>query len=338
MRWQTGRGRLSAIAISAIALASSCTSHPAKTTSDASTTTTVPLAISVPTTSPTPTGSAVWVGPIGFVLPRGWSADNASFGTACLEPAKHRAAYDCSGLEVWYGWDSFLPGNERTSFTSNGPGWYHNTDVQPCPVKPKDGKDGFNGIQDTDSLDSKGLKALGAKRAYYYQWTARCGNGFTFHPRAWYLPVTNVVVFDYMGYPDTTSVLDTAIYDPGKWMFGYIDGVTSSSTGNVVHIDEAQWLSGSAAEDYAHKHGQQDVPNDYIIVNDDTSTKAYPLSTSATITGNIEMGQTEPDKPRSLTLLQFLVFERDKHHWGTTLHIHVNASGQVDQIEEQFHP
>jgi hypothetical protein len=334
-----GLARTSAVAIALLALGSSCASHPAKPSAAAGTTTTLPASSSpVPTTSPTPTGTPVWVGPIGFVLPRGWSADNTSFGTACLEPAKQRPAYDCSGLEVWYGWDSYLPSSEQTTFTKESGGWYHNTDVQPCPVKPKDGKDGLNGLHDNGPTPAQGLQPVGSRRAYFYEWTARCENGFTFHPRAWYLPTTNVVVFDYMGYPDTAAVLNTAVYDPGKWVFGYIDGVTSSSSGNVVHIDEAQWLSGPAAEDYAHKHGQQDVPNDYIIVNDDTSTRDAPLLASATIVGNIEMAGTEPDKPKRLTMLQFIAYEQDKRHWSTTLHIHVDASGQVDQIEEQFHP
>lgn len=342
MTRRTGIGRTLAVVLPLVIGLVSCTSHPAKRAA-ATTPSTSPTATASTTPSPSPTPTALgpiaWVGPIGFRLPADWRVyDGGGFGNACLAPVAKRPAYQCSGLEVWYGWDSFLPGNEMTSFTQDGPGWYHNTDVQPCPVKPTDGKDGLNGLHDDLGLLTKGVRALGSKRADFYEWTARCENGYRFHPRAWYLPVTNVVVFDYMGYPDTADVVKTAIYDPGRWLFGFIDGVTSSSTGNLVHIDEAQWLSGPAAQAYAQKHGQQNVPDDYLIVDDDTSTYAAPLLASASIIGNIEMAGTEPDKPRPLTLLQFLAYERNKSHWGTTLHIHVDAEGRVDKIEEQYHP
>src|SRR5436305_110496 len=67
-----------------------------------------------PTTAAVATAH-VAIGPLQLTLPTGWHASNGDAFTSniCVAPAgKHPAAVaGCGGLDIWYGWDGYLPGN-----------------------------------------------------------------------------------------------------------------------------------------------------------------------------------------------------------------------------------
>ncbi|MBV9369932.1 MAG: hypothetical protein JO074_08885 [Frankiales bacterium] len=285
----------------------------------------------------------VAIGPLQLHVPKGWpSGSDRPFANLCVAPpGKSRpAVFGCNGLDIWYGWDGYLPGNEMAIFERAHPGWYHATDVQPCPVDPTKGRDGLNGIRDDGLAGTESLKPVGDHTAYFYQWHAHCDSGYKFSPRAWYLPTSKVLIFDYMGNATADAVLTTATFDRGRWTFGYFHGPTGNTTTGVrLPLDEAQWLSGQAANDYARAHGMETpVPNDYLVVDPDTSTTSYPLAPDARVTSVFELAGTEPGNQRVVPVAKLVEFLRDRSHWSTPFHVHLDPSGRIDQIIEQYRP
>jgi len=297
-------------------------------------------------TSPSPTATQtvathVAIGPMQLALPHGWRSDTrSSFSHLCIEPpSKGPRALGCGGLEVWYGWDGYLPGNELASFGRDHPGWYHATDVQPCPVDPTNGPDGLNGIHDEGLVGGETLRPVGDRQAYFYQWHAHCDGGYRFSPRAWYLPVSKLVVFDYVGNDIADAILDTATFDGSRWTFGFLRGATRTAAGVHLAFDEAQWLSGDAANDYASHHGMETpVPNDYLIVDPDTSTASHPLTTDARIVSVFALAGTEPGKDRVVSVAKLVDFLADRSHMDVPFHVHLDPTGRIDQVVEQYRP
>jgi len=247
--------------------------------------------------------------------------------------------FGCAGLDVWYGWDGYLPGNEQAGFERAHPGWYHATDVQPCPVKPTDGPDKLNGVRDDGLTASETLRPVGNRSAYFYQWHAHCDDGYRFAPRAWYLPTSKVLVFDYVGDATADAALSAATFDPGRWTFGFLHGATSTSSRTTVAFDEAEWLSGEAANDYARRHGMESpVPNDYLIVDPDTSTSPYPLAATARVVSVFRLAGTEPGTERTVSVSKLVAFVADRSNADVPFHVHLDPSGRIDQVVEQYRP
>jgi hypothetical protein len=269
------------------------------------------------------------------------SGTDRSFGNLCVEPrGKHLPeAFGCGGLDIWYGWDGYLPGNELANFERGHPGWYHATDVQPCPVDPTNGPDHLNGIRDDGLVGAETLRRIGNRMAYFYQWHAHCDDGYRFSPRAWYLPASKILVFDYIGNRSIDALLDTATYDQGRWTFGFLDGATRTAAGVRLALDEAEWLGGEAANDYARHHGMESpVPNDYLIVDPDTSPTSRLLTTDAHIVSTFELAGTEPGKERVVPVAKLVTFLGDRSHWSVPFHVHLDPSGRIDQLIEQYRP
>src|SRR4051812_43454034 len=173
----------------------------------------------------------VMIGPVVLDVPAGWAATTGyTFGDVCIAPQRERPMFGgCSGLQVFYGWDGFLPGEEMGGFSRRYPGWYHATDVQPCPVDPRGGDD-YNGVQTGRQIGGEQLRPVGNRRAYYYRWIAGCQESpYTFSPRAWYLPVSQVLMFDYIGYADVEPVIAHARFDDGSWQVGFVRHAGNSS-------------------------------------------------------------------------------------------------------------
>lgn len=204
---------------------------------------------------PTPTVTTeASVGALQLHLPPGWaSASDGQFGNICVQRPGHQPeVFGCGGLDIWFGWDSYLPGEEMTTFDPANPGWYHATDVQPCPVKPTDGPDHLNGIREDGRASAPHYEPVGTRTAYFFQWRAHCDNGFTFSPRAWYLPASKILIFDYVGNAGADALLQTATFDTGRWTFGFLRGdERTASNALLFNVDEAEWLSGDAAAYYA---------------------------------------------------------------------------------------
>jgi hypothetical protein len=70
--------------------------------------------------------------------------------------------------------------------------------------------------------------------------------------------------------------------------FGFIRSVDTASDPVVIEFDEAEWLTGEAAQEAAQEDGAiapgDPVPNDYYIRNPDQSTRPYELAPDAEVT------------------------------------------------------
>lgn len=70
--------------------------------------------------------------------------------------------------------------------------------------------------------------------------------------------------------------------------FGFIRSVDASIDPVTIEFDEAEWLTGEAAQQAAEKDGViepgQSVPNDYYIRNPDKSTRPWELAPDAKVT------------------------------------------------------
>lgn len=325
-----------------------------------------PVITPTPTASPTPSASPslspspastpadmpathpkqVLVGPVILDVPDGWQADNAGAGAptfdhACIEPPTTRPEmFGCAGLDVWYRWSDsgYLPGNGHGSFT-DAPGWLSSMDVQNCPVKPTDGPGNVNGVRQ-DSGVTHDLRSVGDRTADFYRWHAHCDNGYTFAPRAWYLPVSRVVIFDRIGYPDLDPIVTSARFDTGRWTIGLLESAHSSPTGMTVAFDELRWLDGKAALAYNEAHGgHRGPPNDYLTVDPDPSTVALPVASDALIVSEFGLAGTEPGHHVAVTLKRLLEYVNAvKTHGYTMAHVHIRSDGVADQIWQQYTP
>jgi hypothetical protein len=145
---------------------------------------------------------------VSFDLPPGWViAEQRGDETICVEPAADPyPSWDCSGLRMHHG---RLPGYETADYVDHGPwGWYHATDVRPCPTGTNvdDAVDPPEGIG-TGPIDT-GFGEVGDRTAVYDRWAAVCRlSGFAFTPRAWHLPRSQIVIFEYFGRPETEGIL-----------------------------------------------------------------------------------------------------------------------------------
>jgi hypothetical protein len=318
----------------AVAVVSACTGHAGRPVAQSSTVASSPRATA-------PSGAARFlIGPLSIQLPHGWKADaNADFSHACLEPSGVKEqAFGCAGLDAYYDWGGqFLPGNEASDFRDS-PGWYHGTGVSPCPVDPTKGPSGLNAMRGND-LVRHGLAPVGDRRADYYEWAASCDSGYRWHPRAWYLPISKVLVFDYIETPQSAAILRGATFESGRWTMGYLHAMNGAAGGRTVDVDEFTWLSGAAANRYAKAHGMQSpVPDDYLIVDDDESTVPTRLLEQATIVSEFALAGTEPGHPKQVSVEHLAGFLATPTHWSTPFHLHLDATGAIDEIVEQYVP
>jgi hypothetical protein len=181
---------------------------PAETDAPADTVvpaTTVPSAAAGASTA----GDRVTFAGVSFVLPPGWvMAERRGDETICVEPAPDPYPnWDCSGLRMNHG--QRLPGFETVDYVDHGPwAWYHATDVRPCPT----GTDAEDAVSPPDGIGydpiDTGYAEVGDHTAVYDQWAAVCRlSGFAFTPRAWHLPRSQIVIFEYFGRPETNDIL-----------------------------------------------------------------------------------------------------------------------------------
>jgi hypothetical protein len=161
-----------------------------------------------------PPTDRVSLGDLSFELPEGWEVIRSDTDSMCVGPAgnPYPRYDDCSGLELYHG--DPLPGYELDEYQDHGPwGWYHQTDVSPCPDRPQDPAQPLDGIQPTDAgldpVDSRDV-TIGGRTAVYDQWEARCElSGFTFSPRAWHFGESQILVVDVVGREETGMVIDS---------------------------------------------------------------------------------------------------------------------------------
>src|SRR3954468_19954180 len=121
-----------ALTAALVATLAACTSSPR---GDATTSTPTPTASGstsqTPSAAPSPTltptalpvaTNVTFTGPLGLTTPSGWRTTSRFFGQACLAPRGPAPLFNgCPGLDVYYGWDSYLPGEELGNFPDQKP-------------------------------------------------------------------------------------------------------------------------------------------------------------------------------------------------------------------------
>lgn len=81
-----------------------------------------------------------------------------------------------------------------------------------------------------------------------------------------------------------------------------------------------------------------EIPNDYIIVDPDTSTIRVPVASQLSVTSVFLLAGTEPGKTRAVPITRLVDFLANAHNWSTPFHLHFNARGQIDEVVEQYRP
>jgi hypothetical protein len=147
------------------------------------------------------------------------------------------------------------------------------------------------------------------------------------------------VVFDYVGYSDLDRTVKSAVFDAGRWSFGYLRGATRTNGRITVDFDEATFLGEPLADDYARKHlHEQSAPDDYVIVNDSTATVATPLSPDAYVIGGSQVTGGDPNHPHRVSVSYLYDFLTGPDHGDPPFQIHLDARGVIDRVEEQYVP
>jgi hypothetical protein len=265
---------------------------------------------STPTVSATPTPTAdfrttVAIGSIMSVgVPKGWVVRRTPVtdgsGSVCLMPrGDTKAVFDCAGIAFDFG--PHLPGQPPSSYKPDSvDGWYAATDVEPCPYVKRTNGSGLVGIN-TEAAFSKGLKPVGDHKADWNRWTASCA-GRTFHPQAWYLPKSKVVIFDYLGHSSTAAILASATFaSDGASLPAvpeYVTGHIQSATATTLVVRPFHTYTDNAAgKAYAAAHGL-DYPflDDYFDA-DIGGLRTITLSAATACVGGNILGKDIAGEP-----------------------------------------
>ncbi|MFL6171696.1 MAG: hypothetical protein ACJ716_02285 [Marmoricola sp.] len=258
-------------------------------------------ATTAPTATPLAMRPTVTVGSVMSIgVPQSWTAVPSEIvlggttGSVCLTqehgPGAIHADQNLFGCGIEIDFGSRLPGAENSKYAPNVEnGWYHATDVSQCPFLRQDAK--FVPLKLHPGFD-KGLKPVGAHQAAWNRWTASCA-GHTFHPQAWYLPKSKVVIFDYFGHSDTAAVLASAKFaTDGVSLPRYVSGHLVSVSGSKVLIQPFHtYTTGAAGKAWAKAHGvEYPFPNDYYDA-DEGAKRTVVVDKSSSCAGNVELGK-----------------------------------------------
>lgn len=119
-------------------------------------------------------------------------------------------------------------------------------------------------------------------------------------------------------------------------------GVTDKGA-HTLTCDYVQFLTGSAAEKAAKKHGDT-VENDYYVVNDNSAKRTIPVAAGVTIVLHPGDG---PQFKRTFTLAQFedlmdstfATYGGKTYMWSDDTTFYVNVkNGKITRIENQWVP
>jgi hypothetical protein len=231
-------------------------------------------------------------------VPQSWMAAPSEVvdgtGNVCLTQEHGSGAINADenlfgcGVEIDFG--SRLPGAEDGTYRPDQEnGWYHATDVSQCPFLRQDAK--FVPLKLHPGFE-KGLRPVGAHQAAWNRWTASCA-GRTFHPQAWYLPKSKVVIFDYLGHSETAAILASAKFAAdGVSLPAYLAGHLVSVSGSKIVVQPFHtYTNGAAGKAWAKAHGvEYPFPNDYYDA-DQGAKRTVVLAKDATCVGNVQLGK-----------------------------------------------
>lgn len=130
----------------------------------------------------------------------------------------------------------------------------------------------------------------------------------------------------------------TSAVEPGRTSdFGFAR--SAKKVGDAVHLsfDRANLLTGDKAVAYSRAKGMGDeVPNDYIIANDNPKLRNLVLAPSCTITGTGILANGSTD-PKPVTLAAFLAALK-RYDEGIPVKINYDRQRRVVKIAEPFFP
>jgi hypothetical protein len=230
-------------------------------------------------------------------LPGGWQVvrepvqpGGPAGGSLCLHsPSDAASVFGCAGIEIDYG--SRLPGAHTDAYAPNVPdGWYPATDVEPCPYAPAQVNGQMNGIETRPGM-SKGLRPVGAHKADWNRWTATCASGHPFHPQAWYLPTSHVVIFDYTDHTETAALLASAKFasdgDALPAMPTYLSAHRLKLVGSTLTVQPfITYTENAAGKAYAKAHGIEYPFLDDYYDADTGPTRTITMASSTACVGN----------------------------------------------------
>jgi hypothetical protein len=230
-------------------------------------------------------------------LPSGWQVVREAAqpgapagGSLCLHsPSDSAVVFGCAGIEIDYG--TRLPGAHTSAYLPDVPdGWYPATDVEPCPFAPAQVNGQMNGIETQPGL-SKGLRTVGAHKADWNRWNATCASGHPFHPQAWYLPTSRVVIFDDTGHPETAAILASARFasdgDALPPMPTYLSAHRLKMVGSTLTVQPfVTYIDNAAGKAYAKEHGIEYPFLDDYDDADTGPTRTITVSSSTACVGN----------------------------------------------------
>ncbi|MCW2784823.1 MAG: hypothetical protein JWP74_1340 [Marmoricola sp.] len=231
-------------------------------------------------------------------LPDGWQvirqpvySDTSPSAGLCLHPAGDtKVVFGCAGLEIDYG--THLPGAHTDPYAPDvADGWYPATDVEQCPFAPAQVNGRINGIE-TRAGFSKGLRPVGAHSADWNRWSASCASGASFHPQAWFLPKSHVVILDYTGHPETSSVLASAKFAADgnalPAMPTYLAAHLVKENGNTLTVQPFHtYYNDAAGKAYAEAHQLMYPYDDDHIDVDTGARRTVSIGTDTACVGNI---------------------------------------------------
>jgi hypothetical protein len=170
-----------------------------------------------PDATATPEPGRVMFGNATFDLPAGWAVLSDNGARMCVAPAETEDMGECAGLRLDRG---DLMGYEQGPYVDHGDwSWHTGTDVMPCPDRPYDPEAPLDSVVPGDAglgpIDT-GFRPVGDRTAVYDQWQAQCDlSGFTFTPRAWHLPESELLIVDLLGHPETEAILASFEFTDG---------------------------------------------------------------------------------------------------------------------------
>lgn len=293
------------------------------------------------TTVVTPAGS-VRVGPVSVVPPAGWRVIRESPGrgadpdSLCMAPAGNTSqVFGCAGIQFY--WGGRLPGAETSTYRVNqADGWYHASDVEPCPVGQTSSGGNLNAVMPGGKPVVDELRSAGLHEADYDKWEASCRDGATFTPEAWYLPTAKVLVQDYLSHPETGPVLSSIRFasdgvDLPEEPQTYI-GTMKSLSGETLTIQPLkEILDGRAGKRYAAAHGlDYPFPGGVYYAADGEPIEVTINGSTLCVGSLLVSGTSYPP-----SVVDCSAFEG---HNNVPVRVWLDDDGGASQVSEQYRP
>lgn len=134
----------------------------------------------------------------------------------------------------------------------------------------------------------------------------------------------------------------SAVPAAGGKDFGYFTAVQSAKAPVRLSFDRALFLTGEAANKAAAEHGDESpVPNDYYVVNDNTTLRTLTLHKDVRVYGSQGLNSFSGEETVEASLrtveelLEFLGTEAGRQ---TGFNLVYGAAGTVVRVEEQYQP